>query len=68
MTYKAPVRDLTFALEAAADFGRLASAFPAAAAEHTAAGECCLCRGWPYADLARGIVHSPNPADVRVVP
>jgi hypothetical protein len=30
MTYKAPVRDLKFALEAAADYGRLASAFPGA--------------------------------------
>ncbi|MGI8840257.1 MAG: acyl-CoA dehydrogenase [Caulobacteraceae bacterium] len=30
MTYKAPVRDLMFALEAAADFGRLASLFPSA--------------------------------------
>src|SRR5580704_12946558 len=33
MTYKAPVRDLTFALEEAADFGRLGAAFPAADAE-----------------------------------
>ena len=30
MTYKAPVRDLAFALEASADFGRLASAYPGA--------------------------------------
>jgi len=37
MTYKAPVRDLTFALEAAADFGRLANVFPAADAETVAA-------------------------------
>ena len=28
MTYKAPVRDLAFALEETADFGRLAAAFP----------------------------------------
>jgi len=33
MTYKAPVRDLTFALEETADFGRLAGAFPHADAE-----------------------------------
>jgi len=33
MTYRAPVRDLAFALEAAADFGRLAGAFPGADAE-----------------------------------
>jgi hypothetical protein len=37
MTYKAPVRDLKFALEAAADYGRLASAFPNADAETTLA-------------------------------
>jgi alkylation response protein AidB-like acyl-CoA dehydrogenase len=37
MTYKAPVRDLAFALEAAADFGRLGAAFPAADAETVAA-------------------------------
>jgi hypothetical protein len=37
MTYKAPVRDLQFALAEAADFGRLASAFPAADAETVAA-------------------------------
>jgi alkylation response protein AidB-like acyl-CoA dehydrogenase len=37
MTYKAPVRDLTFALEEAADFGRLSAAFPAADAETVAA-------------------------------
>ena len=28
MTYKAPVRDLAFALEETAEFGRLAAAFP----------------------------------------
>src|SRR5258706_6190234 len=33
MTYKAPVRDLVFALNEAADFGRLSSAFPGADAE-----------------------------------
>ena len=33
MTYRAPVRDLAFALEAAADFGRLAGAYPGADAE-----------------------------------
>src|SRR5580698_5138324 len=33
MTYKAPVRDLTFALGAAADFGRLGAAFPNSDAE-----------------------------------
>ncbi|HWA60536.1 MAG TPA: acyl-CoA dehydrogenase [Caulobacteraceae bacterium] len=33
MTYKAPVRDLIFALNEAADFGRLSSAFPGADAE-----------------------------------
>jgi alkylation response protein AidB-like acyl-CoA dehydrogenase len=37
MTYKAPVRDLQFALEHAADYGRLAGAFPAADAETVAA-------------------------------
>ena len=37
MTYKAPVRDLQFALAEAADFGRLAGAFPAADAETIAA-------------------------------
>src|SRR5476651_1825057 len=37
MTYKAPVRDLTFALEAAADFSRLGGAFPAADPETVAA-------------------------------
>ena len=30
MTFKAPVRDIAFALEAAAEFGRLAEAFPGA--------------------------------------
>jgi hypothetical protein len=44
MTYKAPVRDLAFSLDAAADFGRLAGAYPAADADTvsavlTAAGE-----------------------------
>jgi alkylation response protein AidB-like acyl-CoA dehydrogenase len=33
MTYKAPVRDLTFALTEAADFGALATGFPGADAE-----------------------------------
>src|SRR5579864_449001 len=33
MTYKAPVRDLAFALAEAADYGRLAGAFPDADAE-----------------------------------
>ena len=33
MTYKAPVRDLVFALNEAADFGRLAKLFPAADAD-----------------------------------
>ena len=33
MSYKAPVRDLLFSLRAAADFGRLEAAFPAADAE-----------------------------------
>ncbi len=37
MTYKAPVRDLAFALEAAADYGRLAGAFPNADAETVSA-------------------------------
>ena len=37
MTYRAPVRDLVFALEEAADFGRLASGFPGADAETVAA-------------------------------
>jgi alkylation response protein AidB-like acyl-CoA dehydrogenase len=37
MTYKAPVRDLIFSLDCAADFGRLASAFPGADAETVAA-------------------------------
>jgi alkylation response protein AidB-like acyl-CoA dehydrogenase len=37
MTYKAPVRDLTFALDEAADFGRLSAAFPSADAETVAA-------------------------------
>jgi len=37
MTYKAPVRDLQFALAEAADFGRLAGAFPGADAETVAA-------------------------------
>jgi len=37
MTYKAPVRDLAFALTEAADFGRLAAAFPGADAETVAA-------------------------------
>ena len=37
MTYKAPVRDLQFALAEAADFGRLAGAFPAADADTVAA-------------------------------
>ncbi len=37
MTYKAPVRDLTFALDEVADFGRLSAAFPAADAETVAA-------------------------------
>jgi alkylation response protein AidB-like acyl-CoA dehydrogenase len=37
MTYKAPVRDLTFALEEAADFGRLGAAFPSADGETVAA-------------------------------
>src|ERR1700731_280055 len=33
MTYKAPVRDILFALDAAADFGKLASLFPGADGE-----------------------------------
>ncbi len=37
MTYKAPVRDLIFALNEAADFGRLESAFPGADADTVAA-------------------------------
>jgi alkylation response protein AidB-like acyl-CoA dehydrogenase len=37
MTYKAPVRDLTFALAEAADFGRLASAYPGADADTVSA-------------------------------
>ncbi|HEY5105574.1 MAG TPA: acyl-CoA dehydrogenase [Caulobacteraceae bacterium] len=37
MTYKAPVRDILFALTEAADFERLASAFPAADADTVAA-------------------------------
>jgi alkylation response protein AidB-like acyl-CoA dehydrogenase len=37
MTYKAPVRDLMFSLEAAADYGRLAALFPHADAETTTA-------------------------------
>jgi alkylation response protein AidB-like acyl-CoA dehydrogenase len=37
MTYKAPVRDLIFALEASADFGRLAAAFPGADADTVSA-------------------------------
>jgi len=37
MTYKAPVRDLIFALNHAADFGRLESAFPGADADTVAA-------------------------------
>ncbi len=37
MTYKAPVRDLLFALEAAADFPRLEALFPAADADTVAA-------------------------------
>ncbi|MGI9170545.1 MAG: acyl-CoA dehydrogenase family protein, partial [Caulobacteraceae bacterium] len=46
MTYKAPVRDLIFALEAAADYGRLASLFPgadAATAEAVLEGAGSLC-------------------------
>ncbi|HZZ89310.1 MAG TPA: acyl-CoA dehydrogenase family protein, partial [Caulobacteraceae bacterium] len=37
MTYKAPVRDLVFALEEAAGFGRLGAAFPGADADTVAA-------------------------------
>jgi alkylation response protein AidB-like acyl-CoA dehydrogenase len=37
MTYKAPVRDLMFSLEAAADYGRLSALFPNADAETTTA-------------------------------
>jgi len=37
MTYKAPVRDLVFSLNEAADFGRLAGLFPAADAETVSA-------------------------------
>ena len=37
MTYKAPVRDLLFSLEAAADFGRLGAIFPQADAETVSA-------------------------------
>src|ERR1700712_520485 len=37
MTYKAPVRDLIFALNAAADFSRLETAFPGADADTVAA-------------------------------
>ena len=37
MTYKPPVRDLVFALNEAADFGRLSSAFPGADADTVAA-------------------------------
>jgi alkylation response protein AidB-like acyl-CoA dehydrogenase len=37
MTYKAPVRDLVFALNETADFGRLASLFPAADADTVSA-------------------------------
>ncbi len=37
MTYKPPVRDLLFSLEAAADFGRLAGLFPSVDAETAAA-------------------------------
>ena len=37
MTYKAPVRDLIFSLEAAADYGRLAALFPHADADTTTA-------------------------------
>ncbi len=46
MTYKAPVRDLLFALEAAADFGRLSSLFPsadAATVEAVLEGAGALC-------------------------
>ena len=37
MTYKAPIRDLLFSLESAAEFGRLSALFPAADADTTAA-------------------------------
>jgi hypothetical protein len=37
MTYRAPVRDLAFSLRHAADFGRLADAFPEADADTVAA-------------------------------
>ena len=37
MTYKAPVRDLIFSLEAAADYGRLGALFPHADADTTTA-------------------------------
>ncbi len=37
MTYKAPVRDLMFSLDAAADYGRLAALFPHADADTTTA-------------------------------
>ena len=38
MTYRAPVRDLAFSLRHAADFGRLADAFPEADADTVTGG------------------------------
>jgi alkylation response protein AidB-like acyl-CoA dehydrogenase len=63
MTYKAPVRDLLFALDAAADFGRLSSLFPGADAATAAAvleGAGALC-----ADVLAPLNHSGDRAGAR---
>ena len=63
MTYKAPVRDLIFSLESAADFGRLAAAFPGADAETVAA--VLDAAGGFAADVLAPLNHSGDKAGVR---
>ena len=63
MTYKAPVRDLMFALEAAAEFGRLASLFPgadAATVEAVLEGAGALC-----VDVLAPLNHTGDVAGAR---
>ncbi|HEX4095777.1 MAG TPA: acyl-CoA dehydrogenase family protein, partial [Caulobacteraceae bacterium] len=64
MTYKAPVRDLEFALGAAADYGRLSAAFPAADLE--TAGEVLNAAGQFAGEVLAPLNHSGDRAGVRL--
>jgi hypothetical protein len=64
MTYKAPVRDLEFALGAAADYGRLAAAFPSADLE--TAGEVLNAAGQFAGDVLAPLNHSGDRDGVRL--